>query len=87
MDALQHAHVGGAAIVDRCRRLDVKQLARNRTMTRVAPTRGVGLVVRSPSTFCGWSLLCHGTAEKWGGVTSGCAKPHLIEGKDRMTPT
>ena len=36
---------------------------------------------------CGWSLLCHGTAEKWGGVTSGCAKPHLIEGKDRMTPT
>ena len=26
------------------------------------------------------NLLCHGTAEKMGGVTSGCAKPHLLEG-------
>ena len=35
----------------------------------------------------GWSLLCHCTAEKMGGMTSGCAKPHLREGKDRITPT
>ena len=35
----------------------------------------------SPRIFgCGWSLLCQGTAEKMGGVTSGCAKPHLLEG-------
>ena len=29
---------------------------------------------------CGWYLLCHCTAEKGGGMTSECAKPHLLEG-------
>ena len=37
------------------------------------------LIVAGALFYCG-SLLCHGTAEKMEGVTSGCAKPHLLEG-------
>ena len=32
----------------------------------------------------GWSLLCHGTAEKGGGMTSGCAKSHLPDPSSRI---
>ena len=52
---------------------------RRKSLRRIAKETNEIAAAATPFD-CGWSLLCHGTAEKMGGVTSGCAKPHLLEG-------